>query len=133
MRWGRRFGANLEEGGRRWFRENGTRSRPPSRPQWSSPISTFVPVLATMELTDLDHRLGMGLLTDRWVWWLFGWQWWSCSRIFVGFWAEVHVMKKCFWSTGWWWLDFVGHWWWVLGLIVLIWVCCDWFLDLGLI
>ena len=94
---------------------NGARqSRPSSRswPQWSSSISATV--LA-------------------WVWWLFRWQWWSCSGIFVGFWAEVHVMKKCFWSAGWWWLDCVSHWWWDLGLIVLIWVCCDWFLDLDLI
>ena len=30
-------------------------------------------------------------------------------------------------------VDCVGHWWWDLGLIVLIWVCSDWFLDLGLI
>ena len=33
-----------------------------------SPISAFVPVLATMELADLGHHLGVGLLTDRWVW-----------------------------------------------------------------
>ena len=68
MRLGRQFGADLEEGGRQWFRENGTRSRPPSRPQQSSQVSAFIPVLATMELADLGHHLGVGLLTDRWVW-----------------------------------------------------------------
>ena len=127
MRWGRWFGADLKEGGRRWFRENGTRSRPPSQPQWSSSVLAFIPVLATMELADLSHHLGVDLLTDRWVWWLFRWQWWSCSVIFVGFWAEGHVMKKCFWSTRWWWLDYVNHWWWDLGLIMLD------FVDLGLL
>ena len=88
--------------------------------------SAFVPILATMEVTNLGHCLGMGLLIDRWVWWLFRWQWWSCSGIFVGFWTKVHVMKKCFWSAGWLWLDCVNHWWWDLGLIVLVWVWLCW-------
>ena len=37
------------------------------------------------------------------------------------------------WLAGWWWFDCVGQWWWDLGLIVFFWICCDWFLDLGLI
>ena len=93
------------------------------------PISAFIPILATMELTDLDHCLGVDLLIDRWVWWLFRWQWWSCSGIFVGFWGEVHVMKKCFWSAGWLWLDCFDHWLWDLGLIVFNFVDLGWFVN----
>ena len=80
----------------------------------------FVLILATIELADLGHRLSVGLVTFSVVVLVMFWNFW-------GFWVEVHVMKKCFWSAGWWWLDCVGHWWWDLGLIVLVWVWLCWY------
>ena len=91
-------------------------------------------------LADLGHHLGVGLLIDRWVWWLFRWQmvvmflnfcgflsWSSCyeemfliGKVVVAWLCQSLVVGSGFNCVG-------------LGLIVLIWVCCDWFLDLGLV
>ena len=135
MRWGWRFGADPEEGGQRWFRENGTRSQPLSRPQWSSPVSASVSILATMELTSLGHRLGLSLLTGRC--WLIG----GFGDFFDG--SGGHVLeflwvfelKFMLWRN-------VFDWWGGGGLIVSVsgggiwvWLCWSGFdcVDLGLL
>ena len=69
----------IQEEGRRWFRENGTRSWPSSRLKWSS-ISAFARSVNDCEIplplsflinnggSGFGYFVGVGLLTDRWVW-----------------------------------------------------------------
>ena len=109
MRCCRRFGADLEEGGRRWFRENEARSRPPSRLQWTS-ISASVSVTMKLNLCLCPSPLMIvkflflslvwstmvvaGLVTFlAWVWWLVQWVWWLIGGVdcWFGDWSVAMV------------------------------------------